>query len=167
RRPPPRLDHPRSPQRERPVSNIDCQPLTGLPVFRRIALGTWGEPADPSIYGALTLRMERALAYLEEMRRRTGTRLTITHLVVKAVAAALRACPQANVLMRWGRLYQRRSVDVSVLVFRGGEEAPDLSATKVEGADGKSVLEVARDLSEGAARVRAGGTALEGTRRSL
>jgi pyruvate/2-oxoglutarate dehydrogenase complex dihydrolipoamide acyltransferase (E2) component len=148
------------------VSNIDCQRVKGMPLFRRIALGTWAEPADPSIYGALTLRMERALAYVEEVRRRNGTRLTITHLVVKALAQAMLACPQANVLMRWGRLYQRRSVDISVLVGRGGGE-PDLSATKIEGADGKSLLEVAGELAAGAGRVRAGGTSLERTRRSL
>jgi pyruvate/2-oxoglutarate dehydrogenase complex dihydrolipoamide acyltransferase (E2) component len=148
------------------VRNVDCQPLTELPVFRRIALGTWGEPADPSIYGSLTVRMEHALAYLEEARRRTGIRLTITHLVVKALALAIRACPQANVVMRWGRLYQRRAVDISVLVSRGGDE-PDLSATKVAAADGKDLGELARELAGGAAQVRAGGTSLEATRRSL
>ena len=65
------------------------------------------------IYGTLKLRMEPALAYIEDVRRRTtGQRVTVTHMVIKAIGAALAACGDANVVLRGSRPYRRRAVDM-------------------------------------------------------
>ena len=52
--------------------------------------------------------MEPALAYIEDVRRRTGQRVTVTHMVIKAIGAALAACGDANVVLRGSRPYRRR-----------------------------------------------------------
>jgi pyruvate dehydrogenase E2 component (dihydrolipoamide acetyltransferase) len=98
------------------MANVDAVRMHALSPFRRIAIGTWRTPMDPQIYGTLKLRMEPALAYIEDVRRRTGQRVTVTHMVVKAIGAALAACGDANVVLRGSRPYRRRGVDVSVLV---------------------------------------------------
>jgi len=104
----------------------------GAPVraspFRRIAVGTWDEPRDPTIYASFPIRMEPALAYLERQRAVTGRHLTVTHLVVKAAGEVLRACPEANTSLRFWMHRQRRSVDVSVLVSTGTKGARDLAS---------------------------------------
>jgi pyruvate dehydrogenase E2 component (dihydrolipoamide acetyltransferase) len=150
------------------MGNIDADPMGELAPFRKIAVGTWGAPDDPQIYGTLKVRAEAALAYVAELRARTGARVTLTHLVVKAVGAALAACPDANVVLRLGRPHRRRSVDVSVLVAHADGERPDLSATKLVGVDGKGVADLARELDAAAGDVRAGrGSTIESGRRLI
>ena len=61
-----------------------------------MALGTWQTTHDPSVYGAATLRMERAEAYVKEFRRVTGKRLTLSHMMAKAAAAALETFKTEN-----------------------------------------------------------------------
>jgi hypothetical protein len=137
------------------MPNVAAVRMQELSPFRRIALGTWATPMDPQIYGTLKLRMEPALAYIADVRRRTGQRVTVTHLVVKAIGAALAACPDANVVLRGSRPYRRSSVDVSVLVAVAGARGADLSATKIEAVDRKSPADIAAELDRRAADVRA------------
>jgi len=138
------------------MANVDAVRMRALSPFRRIALGTWRTPMDPQIYGTLKLRMEPALAYIEDVRRRTGQRVTVTHLVIKAIGAALAACGDANVVLRGSRPYRRRAVDVSVLVaVTGARGQADLSATKIEAVDGKTPAEIAAELDRRAQDIRA------------
>ncbi len=116
--------------------DIDLKPAPPPGAFRKLALGTWRAPRDPSAYAALEVRMERALAFLEAYRARTGRRLTVTHLVAKAAADALRRYPEANVLLRWNRPSLRKDVGVCVLVVQPGESGrADLTTATVHRAD--------------------------------
>ncbi|PTL83492.1 2-oxo acid dehydrogenase [Vitiosangium sp. GDMCC 1.1324] len=62
--------------------------------------------------------MERALAYVEAIRAGSGQRLTVTHLVAKAAADAVRRYPEANAILRWNRPWLRKRVSVCVLVVQ-------------------------------------------------
>jgi len=81
-------------------------------------------------------------------------KVTLTHLVGKAVACAIAERPEVNAVVRRGRqIYQRDSIDVFFQVaFDGGE---NLSGAKVRGADRKSVVEIADELSRRAEAIRA------------
>jgi hypothetical protein len=138
------------------MANVDCTPVRALSPFRRIALGTWKTPYDPQIYGTLKLRMEPALAYLQQLHRRTGRKVTVTHLVIKAIGDALAACPEANVVLRAGRPHRRHRVDVSVLVALNTANSQDLSATKLTDVDRKRPDEIAAALDEAARDIREG-----------
>ncbi|ATB50778.1 2-oxo acid dehydrogenase subunit E2 [Corallococcus macrosporus] len=116
--------------------HLDLQPAPPAGAFRKLALGTWRSPGDPSAYAAVELRMERAMAFLDAFRVRTGQRLTVTHLVAKAAADALRRHPEANVLMRWNRPWRRKDVGVCVLVVQPGATGrADLTTATVHRAD--------------------------------
>jgi pyruvate dehydrogenase E2 component (dihydrolipoamide acetyltransferase) len=150
------------------MGNVEAVAIERLSPFRKVALGTWSDPRDPQIYGSLVVRMETALGYLEEISRRTGIRVTVTHLVVKAIGQALVACPEANVLLRWGRPHRRRSVDVSVLVAVASAGAQDLSAVRVSDVDHKGLPQIAAELASAARIVRAGeDVGLETARRRM
>ena len=71
------------------MPNLELSRKTDLSSFRKIALGTWETTYDPSVYGTLELRMEAALRYIEEFRKSTGRRLTVSHLMAKAAAMVL------------------------------------------------------------------------------
>jgi pyruvate/2-oxoglutarate dehydrogenase complex dihydrolipoamide acyltransferase (E2) component len=98
--------------------NLSLHPAPPPGPLRRLALGAYKAPRDPSAYAAIEVRMERALAYMESFRAGTGQHLTVTHLVAKAAADALRRYPEANVLLRWNRPWGRARVGVCVLVVQ-------------------------------------------------
>lgn len=139
------------------MSNIQIRPLTSLSSFRRLAIGSWQTTYDPSVYGTIEVRMEKALEYIEAFRKHTGKRLTVTHLVSKALAESLRRCPEANAILRWNRIYLRQSVDLSILVVQmdEGHQKADLAACLVKGADQKSLYQLVLEIEEQVARVRA------------
>ena len=140
------------------MPNLKLRRKPQLSPFRKIALGTWETTYDPSVYGALTLRMERAEAYLERLRRGTGLRVTLTHMMAKATAAALEAMPDANAILRLGTIYLRERIGV---FFQVALEDPqtgqiDLSGATVYDPEKKSLADIARELDECAKSVRGG-----------
>ena len=112
--------------------------------WRRIALASWTTPVDPQIFGDIEVDAGALLAHLEAERARTGTRVTVTHLVGKALAHALATNPDVNVRLRRGRFVPRETVDVFFVV--SVSDGKELSGAKVVDADRKSVSEVADEL---------------------
>jgi pyruvate dehydrogenase E2 component (dihydrolipoamide acetyltransferase) len=129
-------------------------PVEDVSSFRRMAAAMWRAPSDPSIYGQMDVDATAALAFLRE-HQTSDTRLTVTHLVARAVALALREQPELNAKVRfWGRLEQRSTVDVFVTVATEGNK--DLSGARIERADEKSLLDLAREIRERVSKIRGG-----------
>jgi pyruvate/2-oxoglutarate dehydrogenase complex dihydrolipoamide acyltransferase (E2) component len=123
--------------------------------LQRLALGGEG-PGDPNAYATVEVRMDAALALLERLRTGAGQRVTVTHLVAKAAADALRRHPEANVLLRFGRPWLRQRVTVCCLVVqreRGGKI--DLGTATVADADRLPLPALARELEARIGEVRA------------
>lgn len=133
--------------------------------WRKIALASWTTPVDPQIFGDIEVDAGALLAYLEGERARTGVRVTVTHLVGKALAHALAASPDVNVRLRRGHFVPRESVDVFFVV--AVSDGRELSGAKVAGADTKSVVEIARELEARVERLRAGEEAELGSSKRL
>ncbi|MBJ6761998.1 2-oxo acid dehydrogenase subunit E2 [Myxococcaceae bacterium JPH2] len=138
------------------MAHLDLIPKRDVSSFRKLAIGTWKTAYDPTVYGTLTVRMDKAMAYIEAFRQRTGIRLTVTHLVTKAMAEALHRCPDANAILRFNRIYLRKQVTLSTLVVQtdDGDGKVDLTSARIEDADKKSLREIAADLEEAVRRVR-------------
>lgn len=140
------------------MENVKLRPLRRVSPFRQLAVSAWDAPRDPSIHGSLELDATPALAYLEAVAARTGQRVTLTHLVGRALAVALRERPELNVLIRRGRFWQRRDVDiffqVALKADAGDDAALDLSGVVVRDADRKSTAAIAREFGERVAAVR-------------
>ncbi|MDX1659911.1 MAG: 2-oxo acid dehydrogenase subunit E2, partial [Nitriliruptorales bacterium] len=88
----------------------------GNTLRRKLAIATWKGPREGNIYGRIEVDATEAQAYLEHVRETSGERATITHLVGKAVAEALRVEPSLNGTIRFGRFVPHDSVDVTFLV---------------------------------------------------
>ena len=134
--------------------NVDLTGKGRLSPFRKIAVGTWQDAYDPSIYGTMRVRMEKSLDYIDKFRERYDRKLTITHLVAKATGIALKECPEANSILRWNSIYKRKNVDVSVLVLMEHEGKKDLSAAKIRDIDSKSMVEIVDELETRAQKIR-------------
>jgi pyruvate/2-oxoglutarate dehydrogenase complex dihydrolipoamide acyltransferase (E2) component len=130
-------------------------PIEDVSSFRRMAAGMWRSPSDPSIYGSMDVDATASLAFLRAHQEATGTKVTITHLVARAVALAMRDQPEINAKVRfWGRLEQRSSIDVFVTVATDGNK--DLSGARIDDADGKSLVEIAGELRDRVGKIRRG-----------
>lgn len=129
--------------------------LHHIPTWRRVAASTWSHSDDPAIYGWLDIDATRLLAYVEALRAASGVRVTLTHVVGKAVATAFAEHPECNALVSFGRLRRRASVDVFFSVAVG--DGKNLSGSKVTSADQRSPVDIARALNEGATAIRTHG----------
>lgn len=78
--------------------------------------------------------------------------MTLTHVAIRIMAEAIRACPEINGVILGRNLYLRDSVDVCALVALDGGR--DLSAAKLPDTDTLSVVDIARVLQEKASRIR-------------
>jgi pyruvate/2-oxoglutarate dehydrogenase complex dihydrolipoamide acyltransferase (E2) component len=133
-------------------------PIEDASSFRKMAAAMWRSPSDPSIYGSMDVDATASLAFLAEHQRATGVRLTVTHLVARAVALALRDQPEINGKVRfWGRLEKRSTVDVFVTVATDGNK--DLSGARIERADEKSLAALATEIAERVGKIRSGSDA--------
>ena len=142
------------------MPNADLVRLRKVSSFRRIAALAWPAPVSPAVYGAIEVRADALTTWLDAQNRsQQGPHLTVTHAVARAVGLTLARHPDVNVVVRWGRLYQRRSADVflEVAVPRGESPAhADLSGVCVRQADQKSVHAIAAEVAAAAARIRGG-----------
>jgi len=121
--------------------------------FHMWAAAQWRRPRDPSIYGATEVDVTKALAFLDKVREEWDLKVTITHLVTKALALAIARHPEMNAKVRfWGRLERRKTVDVIVLI--AGAEGRDLSAHRIAAADKRSLHDLSKEVIEASERIR-------------
>lgn len=139
------------------MPNLRLRKKTELSSFRKIALGTWRTAKDPQVYGSLTVRMDETLAYVERYRAKTGKKLTITHLMAKVMGRVLSEVPDANAILRFGRIYVRQDVAVFFQVVMQDEETGeiDLSGVTVRDPHTKSIGEIHDEFTSRTAAVRA------------
>jgi pyruvate/2-oxoglutarate dehydrogenase complex dihydrolipoamide acyltransferase (E2) component len=138
------------------MPHLQLVPKQDVSSFRKIAIGTWREAKDPSVYGMLELPMDEALRYLEAYRAHTGKRLTVTHLVGKAVAAALAQMPDANAILRYQKIYLRKDISIFFQVAMTDEQTGqiDLSGVTIRAAHDKDLGAWVDDFEAAAVRVR-------------
>jgi pyruvate dehydrogenase E2 component (dihydrolipoamide acetyltransferase) len=136
------------------MAHLELIPKKDISSFRKLAIGSWKTSYDPTVYGTMTLRMEKALAYIEAFRQRTGMRLTVTHLLTKALAEALRRCPDANAILRFNTIYLRQRITISTLVVQTDGGKVDLTAAKVDDPERKSLREISAELEAAVQKVR-------------
>ncbi len=117
-----------------------------------MATQAWDAPRDPTVYGLLEIDARPVVDYVEALRKTTHERVTLTHVVAKAVATAIAERPEVNCILRRGRLLRRDTIDVFFQVaFDDGE---GLAGCKVSDVASKSVADVAADVRRIAERIR-------------
>ena len=133
--------------------NVALSGEMDLSPWRSLALVTWESVSDASIHAVFEMDAAPMQHYLERLHQRTGIRLSPVHFVGKALADTLREFPDLNCLLRRGRLYRRRDVDIffPVAIDRRGE---DLSGAVIRNVDAKSVEDLARELTDQASKLK-------------
>lgn len=149
------------------MPNIELTKKHGLSSFRRIAIGTWSDAYDPSVYGSLTVGMDEAMRYVERFREVTGKRLTVTHMLAKAMGAVLHQNPEANAILRFNRIYLRKRIGIffQVAMEDAATGEVDLSGCTIYDPEQKTLAQIVDEFEDRTRKVRRGeDEQLEGTR---
>jgi pyruvate dehydrogenase E2 component (dihydrolipoamide acetyltransferase) len=152
------------------VPNVELEPPGDVPAIRKIAIGTWQTAYDPQVYGTLEVTMDRAMDFIARFREATGRRVTVSHLMAKAAAAALQRMPDANAYLRWNRPYRRKRIGIffQVAMTDEGEDKADLSGATLFDLEQKSLLQIVDEFEARVALVRKRkDPSLEQTRRTF
>jgi len=127
------------------MPNVELSRFSRPSMWRKMALVNWRHPADPQVHARLEVEMTQALEYARQESPPAGVRVTPTHLVMRAVALALKKYPEANAIVRWNRVYARKRVHIFCQVAIPGPK-PDLSGVILRDADSKTPVQLAQEL---------------------
>lgn len=131
--------------------------LKKLSPWRKLALVTWKRSWSPVVYGWHEFNAEPAIKYLEELNKNSKNKLTITHMVSKALGMCFAENPAFNGIIKWGNIYKRDSVDVFLQVAIKNDKyrhSDHLSGAKINNIDKKSLDEIAGELQGQAQDIR-------------
>lgn len=151
--------------------NIDFDSPIPLSRWRKISLASWRVTPDSSIVTVIELDAEPALAYLARLQPITPAKLTITQVAGWALARAFAKYPDANCMVRLGKLYRRKTIDICFLVASGsasrhGDE--DISSHTLRAVDRLGIVKIAEGLMPVANTIKTGNdTAYRGIKRSI
>jgi pyruvate dehydrogenase E2 component (dihydrolipoamide acetyltransferase) len=138
------------------MGNLELVRKVDVSSFRKIAIGTWQTAYDPSVYGTMTIHMDEAVKYMQRFREVTGRRLTVSHMMAKVAAMALKEMPDANAILRWNRVYLRKRIGVffQVVMTDEGADKVDLSGATLYDIENKSLLEICDEFEKKVSLVR-------------
>jgi pyruvate/2-oxoglutarate dehydrogenase complex dihydrolipoamide acyltransferase (E2) component len=139
--------------------------MTRIRGWRRLAGAAWGAPNDPQFYGDLDIDAGAMLEHLRHLRDAQDTHVTVTHVVGRAVAHGLRTVPELRVRITGGREHPRSSADIFFIVSTG--EGNELTGAKIQGADEKTLVELAAELSQATTAISRGSDASFGRAKRL
>jgi pyruvate/2-oxoglutarate dehydrogenase complex dihydrolipoamide acyltransferase (E2) component len=123
-------------------------------VRRKLAIASWSAPKEGNIYGTLRVDATQAQRYIAHLRETTGSRVSITHLVGKAVGLGLAKASGLNGRILWGRYIPHQTVAAAFLVST--EDGRNLAKVKIDGLDRVSCREICETLRAGASRLHKG-----------
>jgi pyruvate/2-oxoglutarate dehydrogenase complex dihydrolipoamide acyltransferase (E2) component len=127
--------------------------------WRRLSVATWKAPNDPTVYGHFDVDITHALAFLEKINQTAPTKITMTHLIIKATALMMKKYPDCNGIIRWNKIYLRNTVDIfaQVAIAEASKgDKPDLSGAKIKQCDEKSLVEISKGLQAKSQYIREG-----------
>ena len=107
------------------MKHLQLKKIKDLTTYQRLAVGSWKNAKDPSIYGRHDIDYEKAEKFTEKILKEKNIKLTPTYLTAQAVSLVFSAHPKLNTLLRAGVLYQREKVNFSFFsLFRRGRKQP-------------------------------------------
>ena len=125
--------------------------------WRRISIANWAAPNDPTVYGFLDIDFTNVLSFLSKINTDCDLKTSPTHVVAKAMALVLKKYPDLNGIIRWKKIYLRKTVDIFLQVAIDGASSggkPDLSGAKIENCDQKSLADICRELKDKSQKIR-------------
>ena len=131
-------------------------PLLGpleLSPWRSLALLAWDSVSDASVHTVIEVEAGPMLRFIQARGKSAGIAINPVHFVGKTLGDTLRELPDVNCVLRRGRLYRRRDVDIMFPVALD-KKGYDLSTAVIREVDTKSIDAIASELFRAARDLR-------------
>ena len=132
------------------MKHLDLKKLHKLTPYQKVAIGTWKEAKDPSIYAEEDLDYTPVQAFSEKIFKEQGIRLTPTYIIAQTVSLIFTVRPQLNTILRGNMLYQRKNLSLSCLVSVDEEDQDisNLSSCVVHNTSQLNIIELYKILKQ-------------------
>lgn len=121
---------------------------------RKLAVASWRPSRDGRVYTRMEIEASPILQYASSVSAASGARVTITHVIGKAMAAGLRAVPEFNARVVLGRVVPHEQVDVGFAVDLA--DGTDLAPVTLRAVDSMSTLQIASEIADRTELLRSG-----------
>ena len=134
--------------------NIQLKPYTGMSAWRKVALATWRNSEEASVYGWVDFDSSGIRKVMDRFKA-DGKSLSPTTIAAKGLATAIASYPRVNSVIRFGRIYERRDVDIFLQVAPD-DTGENLSGMVVRQCDQKSLEEISEEIRAKASNIKSG-----------
>jgi hypothetical protein len=83
---------------------------------RKFVMADFSHSSDPSVYCKLKPEVTKASIFLEKLSQKIGKKITWNLLVTKIMGLSIEKYPEINCAIRYGKLFDRASIDLSMLI---------------------------------------------------
>ena len=111
---------------------------------KKIMISTWRDPIRPTILGMFSIRIGKALNFIEKASKKTGKKINLTVLVMKAAAQVLKDFPDGNGRVVFGNYFPYKTVDGSCLITTKKGETHTINIKNIEN---KSLSTLSEEIS--------------------
>jgi pyruvate dehydrogenase E2 component (dihydrolipoamide acetyltransferase) len=142
------------------MGGLRLKKLSDVSPFRKVAMGTWRTAKDPSVYGLIEIDIEKTFEAMEAYSKKHKVKVTLNHVIGKAMAITLKLRPELNGLLRGSRIYLRDTVSLNYLINVPGQgddhiKKASLSSCTIHQAETKTVAEISEEMTDKVDAVRA------------
>lgn len=89
--------------------------------YKNLQLAIFSQSFDPTVYSKLKINVDKCQEFLKKYQEKHGEKITMTLLVTKVIGLTLGKYPEYNCAIKCGKLVQRDSVDLGLLVNLNGK----------------------------------------------
>ena len=113
---------------------------------RKAAIATWSDPNSPECHGCFKVRISKALNFLEEFKKLTGKKITLTHLLLKITGDIFVDFRDFSGRIAFGNYIPYDAIDIGC--FISIDEGKDQSFLCIREANEKKLIDICNEMEE-------------------
>ena len=125
------------------MSTIPFKPLTTKSSMRKLALGAWGRPTDPSVNVQLDMDITETNIFLKN-----NPDIDLKHIIIKVFSQLIVDIPELNTVLIRNKLRQRSNNRIFIPTIFRHKRTLDLSGVSIDDAYSKSLNELSTELTK-------------------
>jgi len=141
------------------MTNIELHSDNLTTSFRKLAVGSWKKPKDPTVYAAWEMDVSNVLPYIERLNQKSDVQITLLHYFARTLAHGFEQFPALNCTLIRRKLRQRKNINLFFQVFAKQEKLFDLTGFSIRHANLLSLHQLAKQHRENVNLIRSGRSA--------
>lgn len=101
-------------------------------IYKHTLLAIFSQSYDPTIYGSMRFSIAKLKVFLDSYNKTHNTKVSWTLLMTKIFGLVIQKHPIINVAIRFGKLVQKETIDLSVLINLDGKVSTFLNTNYLE-----------------------------------